>query len=49
MIKYLIVMLLCGVLPHRVAAEAGGLVWQPYQEGVFEQARAENKIVRLNL
>lgn len=46
---FLFVMLLCGVLAQGGASASSDFVWQPYDDAVFEQARAEKKIVLLNL
>ena len=41
--------LLSGFAGQGVASTTGGVVWQPYDDSVFERARAEKKIVLLNL
>jgi len=41
--------LLSGLTGETVASANPGVVWQPYDDSVFERARAENKIVLLNL
>jgi uncharacterized protein len=46
---FLLVLPGCGALSEALASASSGLVWHPWDDAIFERARAEKKIILLNL